>query len=160
ERKHGQNQRHHGESDDLNPPFGWCGREDLNLHGGCPHAPQACASANSATTAFRLMLRLPCPFYFFSGACCCGGFGLPFGFGGLFNGIVSVAPVLGLLSVTDGCPGFTPVFAVFGVIVIGVFGISPGGRLVVFGCCFVAGAGCFSRIVLPTLLPDRRVARM
>ena len=29
----------------------WCGREDLNLHTLRVHAPQACASANSATTA-------------------------------------------------------------------------------------------------------------
>ena len=28
----------------------WCGRRDLNPY-GCPHAPQTCAYANSATTA-------------------------------------------------------------------------------------------------------------
>ena len=31
----------------------WCGRPDLNRY-GCPHAPQTCASAYSATTAWRL----------------------------------------------------------------------------------------------------------
>src|SRR5580704_2452288 len=51
----------------------------------------------------RLLTKLLCPFYFFGGVC--GGFGVAFGFGGMFKGIVSVAPVLGLLSVTEGCPG-------------------------------------------------------
>ncbi len=30
--------------------FSWCGRWDLNPY-GCPHAPQTCASASSATAA-------------------------------------------------------------------------------------------------------------
>ena len=34
----------------------WCGRKDLNLHGGCPPEPKSGASANSATPA---LLRLP-----------------------------------------------------------------------------------------------------
>ncbi len=33
----------------------WCGRRGLNPY-GCPHAPQTCASANSATLAQQLML--------------------------------------------------------------------------------------------------------
>jgi hypothetical protein len=35
----------------------WCGREDLNLHTFWVHAPQACASANSATTACPSVAR-------------------------------------------------------------------------------------------------------
>jgi hypothetical protein len=95
------------------------------------------------------------PFYFFGGAC--GGVGFAFGFGGMFKGIVSDAPVLGLLSVTEGCPGFTPPVA--GVIDTGAPGTIPGGSVVVLGC-FVEVAGCLSRIVFPTPVPERRVARI
>ena len=35
----------------------WCGRPDLNRY-GCPHAPQTCASAYSATTALKITILL------------------------------------------------------------------------------------------------------
>jgi hypothetical protein len=92
-------------------------------------------------------------FYFFGGACC------PFGGGCISKGNVSDSPVLGLLSVTDGCPGFTG--PVPGVIVIGAPGVTPGGSVVVFaGCLVEVGAGCLSKIVLPPVAPARRVARI
>ena len=36
--------------------FCWCEKRDLNPY-GCPHAPQTCASADSATLAYRSFLR-------------------------------------------------------------------------------------------------------
>ncbi len=46
-------------SDGSRPPSrvaNWCGRKDLNLHGGCPPEPKSGASASSATPAH---MRLP-----------------------------------------------------------------------------------------------------
>lgn len=76
----------------------------------------------------------------------------------MFNGIVSDAPVLGLLSVTEGCPGFTP--PVLGVIDTGAPGTIPGGSVVVLGCFVEVGAECVSKMLFPTPVPDRRVARI
>src|SRR5260370_33043147 len=69
---------------------------------------------------------LTCPFYFFGGVC--GGFGFAFGFGGMFKGMVSVAPLLGALNRTEGCPGFPG--PVLGVIETGapVTAVTFGGR--------------------------------
>jgi hypothetical protein len=77
----------------------------------------------------------------------------------MFKGNVCDSPVLGLLSVTDGCPGFTgPVPTVTDV---GAPGAPPGGSVVVFaGCLVEVGAGCLSKIVLPPVAPARRVARI
>jgi hypothetical protein len=95
--------------------------------------------------------------YFFFGACC--WFGAPFGGAGMFKGKVCDSPVLGLLSVTDGCPGFTG--PVPGVIAVGAPGTTPGGSVVVFaGCLVEVGAGCLSKIVLPPVVPARRVAKI
>ena len=95
--------------------------------------------------------------YFFGGACC--WFGAPPGGGGMFKGIVVDSPVLGLLSVTDGCPGFTG--PVPGVTWTGAPGTIPGGSVVVFaGCLVEVGAGCLSKIVLPPVVPARLVARI
>ena len=38
--------------------FCWCEKRDLNPY-GCPHAPQTCASADSATLAYMWVFR-PC----------------------------------------------------------------------------------------------------
>ena len=77
----------------------------------------------------------------------------------MFIGNVSDSPVLGLLSVTEGCPGFTG--PVPGVTDIGAPGTIPGGSVVVFaGCLVEVGAGCLSKIVLPPVTPARRVARI
>lgn len=77
----------------------------------------------------------------------------------MFRGIVLVLPVLGSVTVTEGCPGFTG--PVPGVTWIGAPGTGPGKVVVLappagFGA---AGAGCLSRIVLLTP-PDCRVARI
>jgi hypothetical protein len=94
-------------------------------------------------------------FYFFGGACC--WFGVPFVGGGKFKGNVFDSPVLGLLSVTDGSPGFTG--PVPGVTDTGAPGTIPGGSVVVLaGCLVEVGAGCLSKIVLPPVAPDRFVA--
>jgi hypothetical protein len=75
------------------------------------------------------------------------------------KGNVVFSPVLGLLNVTDGCPGFTG--PVPGVTCIGAPGTTPVGNVVVFaGCLVEVGAGCLSNIVLPPVAPDRRVARI
>jgi hypothetical protein len=75
------------------------------------------------------------------------------------KGNVVDSPVLGLLNVTDGCPGFTG--PVPGVTDTGAPGTIPGGSVVVFaGCLVEVGAGCLSKIVLPPVALDRRVARI
>ena len=41
----------------LDGSFFWCEKRDLNPY-GCPHAPQTCASADSATLAYRFFRTL------------------------------------------------------------------------------------------------------
>jgi hypothetical protein len=88
-------------------------------------------------------------FYFFAG-------GAWLGFGGMFNGIVRVLPVVGSVIVTEGCFG-SPLGAA-GVTATGAFGTCPGTGTETPGFGAAAVPGCLSKIVLPT--PARRVARI
>ena len=75
----------------------------------------------------------------------------------MFRGIVTGLPVLGSVTVTDGCPGLTG--PVPGVIEIGAPGTFVGNVVVLPPGFGAAGAGCLSKIVVLTP-PDCRVARI